>query len=138
MVAFSDVRNAFDFVSSGRPMAQAAYLNVKTGATYWQSDNADLNDELPADIDTPGRYIAIPHKTELGLGKSLVLQFAAAHLPAQLEQVREIFSHPGAYARFKDLLAQQDMLEAWHTYEQNWSDAALRQWCTEYEIALED
>lgn len=138
MVAFSDVRDAFDFVSFDPDMAHAAFLDRASGAIYWQSDNADLDDELPDDIDDSSRYIGIPHKNDLGLGKPLALQFAAEHLPSALDHVRGIFSYSGAYARFKDLLAAQGMLDAWHAYEQSCGEVALRRWCDEHEIALED
>jgi len=135
---FSDVRNAFDFVSLGRPLENEAHLDRETGTIYWQSDHADLSDTLPDDIGNAHRYVPIPHKTDLGLGKPLAIQFTTEYLPAQLVSVRELFSRPGAYARFKELLVQQEMLNAWHTYEQDSCDLALRQWCADHGVALQD
>ncbi|WP_353817004.1 hypothetical protein [Mesorhizobium sp.] len=60
-------------------------------------------EELPDDVEDSERYIAIPDKRELDLGKPLVLTFARHHLPDDYDKVREIFSRAGAYARFKDL-----------------------------------
>lgn len=138
IVKFSEVRDAFDFVSFGQPMEHAAVLDRMTGAIYWQSDNADVSDELPDDIDDSDRYIAIPHKNDLDLGKPLALAFARKYLSEGFETVRAIFNHPGAYARFKELLAAQDQLAAWHAYEDAQSQYALRQWCADHGIALED
>jgi len=132
------VRDAFEFVSLGQPMEIEAYLDRETGAIYWQSDHTDLSDALPDDIGDADRYIAIPHKKDLGLGKTLALQFTAEYLPAQLDLVRQIFSHPGAYVSFKELLIAQEMLSKWHTYEQESCDAALRPWCADHGIAFQD
>ena len=69
-----ELRNAFEFVSSGAPLENSAYICLDTGKIYWQSRVMDLDDEeLPEDFDTSDRYIAIPHKTTLDLGRRLVL-----------------------------------------------------------------
>lgn len=135
---FSDLRNAFDFVSLGQPLDKEAYLDCKTGTIYWQSNHTDLSDTLPDDIGDPARYVPIPHKTDLGLGKPLALRFTAEYLPAQIVPVRELFTRPGAYARFTELLVDQGMLSAWQTYEQSWCDSVLRQWCADHGIAFQD
>jgi len=86
---FSDVRNVFDFVSLRQPWANEAYLDRETGAIYRQSDHTDLSDALlPDAIDDTDRYVPVPHKTDLSLGKPLGLQFTAQYLPAQLDHVR--------------------------------------------------
>ncbi|MDJ0669159.1 MAG: hypothetical protein QNJ61_17895 [Desulfobacterales bacterium] len=69
---------------------------------YYVSDLGDSN-ELPEDIDEE-KYIAIPHKNELDLGKALVFEFTTANLPGEIEKVDSIFRRKGAYSRFKDLL----------------------------------
>jgi len=84
---------------------------------------------LPEDIDDGEKYIAIPHKNDLNLGKRLVLSFAEEYLPESMEKVHEIFSQSGAYARFKDLLEYPDLLQQWYEYEEKASDQALREWC---------
>jgi len=43
-----------------------------------------LNDALPDDIEGDKKYIAIPDKRELDLGKPLALDFAREFLPARL------------------------------------------------------
>ena len=72
---FSEIEDAFMFVSMGQPYEHIAYLSKKTGKIYYHSEYADDMDELPEDIDDP-KYAAIPHKRELGLGKKLALKFA--------------------------------------------------------------
>jgi hypothetical protein len=60
------------------------------------SDAAELNDELPDDIEDDEKYIAIPDKRELGLGKPLALEFAREFLPGDFDDVRHIFDRKGA------------------------------------------
>lgn len=75
-IHYSELREAFDFVSFGQPMENEAYLCLETGKCYWHSEYGDDEEPLPEDIDDAGKYIAIPHKTELDLGKALALRFA--------------------------------------------------------------
>ncbi len=67
-------------------------------------------EELPDDIGDGDKYLRIPDKSELDLGKPLVLDFARQFLPDDFNKVREIFSKRGAYARFKDLLEYRGAL----------------------------
>ena len=138
-VKFDDIQNAFDFVSFGDEiMEHEAYLCKETGKIYWRSEFDDDEDEpLPDDIDDNEKYIAIPHKNDFNLGKNLVLQFTAEQLPESYDKVREIFSRRGAYARFKDLLEYQDMLQQWYDYEQQAGENALREWCNDCDIRIE-
>jgi len=61
-------------------------------------------DELPDDVGDSEKYLQIPDKRELDLGKPLALDFARQFLPNDFDEVRQLFSKRGAYARFKDLL----------------------------------
>ena len=126
---FNEVLGAFDFVSSGPPMEHAAYLSKETGAIYWHSEFGTDFEELPSDIDEEGKYLAIPHKNDLGLGRRLALEFAEDHLAEDAAKVREIFSRPGAYARFKDLLDDCGMLNRWYEFEAAAQKEALLKWC---------
>jgi hypothetical protein len=74
-VSFSDLQLAFEFVSSGGMGENEAYLDRQSGKIYWHSEFGDNDEELPDDIDNE-KYIAIPDKRELDLGKPLVLDFA--------------------------------------------------------------
>ncbi len=71
----------------------------------------------------------MPSKPELDLGKRVALRFAEAHLPKQYESIRSIFSRPGAYARFKELLEAGGHLTAWYEFERNAQREALSDWC---------
>jgi hypothetical protein len=135
-IQYSEIRDAFDFVSFGQPMEHEAYLCLETGKCYWHSEIGDNEEPLPEDIDDAGKYVAVPHKTELGLGTALVMRFVNEHIPELHDKVREIFSRSGAYARFKDLLEYRGALEQWYEYEETASEHALRQWCKDNNIEI--
>jgi hypothetical protein len=79
-VSFSDLQLAFEFVSSGGMGENEAYLDRQTGKIYWHSEFGHNDEKLPDDIDDE-KYIAIPDRKELDLGKALVLDFAREFLP---------------------------------------------------------
>ena len=134
-VSFSDLLLAFEFVNSGGMGENEAYLDRQSGKIYWHSGFGDNDEELPDDIDDE-KYIAIPDKKELDLGKPLVLDFAREFLPDDYDEVRRIFSGRGAYRRYKDLLVRRCALERWYDFYNNAEEAALREWCAENGIDL--
>jgi len=62
-------------------------INVETGAIFRNSDNSDPDDEVPDDLEIPGRYISIPHKNELELGRNLALSFVGKEIPGDYNDV---------------------------------------------------
>jgi hypothetical protein len=135
MFKYSDIEDAFIFVSMSPPDEHDAFLNLETGETYFVSMIGD-SDELPDDIEESEKYISIPHKNELSLGKSLAFDYASVHLPDEFERVRGFFSNRGAYARYKDLLQTKGQLEDWYEFESKAIEVALREWCHENGIEL--
>jgi len=135
VVNYSEIETAFMFVSMTPPFENSAYLNKKTGDTYYVSEYGD-SDELPEDIEENENYVSIPHKSDLDLGRNLVFDFVAANIPDEFERVRAIFSRKGAYARYKDLLEAKGQLEAWYKFENEATEKALREWCKENGIEL--
>jgi len=136
-VRFGDLWEAFEFVNSAQKFENAAYLCRATGKIYWHSELVGNVEPLPEDIEDPGKYIPIAHRNDLGLGKRLVLRFASEFLPEDFEEIEAIFSRPGAYARFKDLLDRRGKLEQWYEYEQQEHEKALRDWCRVNGIEVE-
>jgi hypothetical protein len=114
-ISFSDLLLAFEFVSSDGMGENEAYLDRQSGKIYWHSEFGDNDEELPDDIDDE-KYIAIPDKIELDLGKPLVLDFAREFLPDDYGEVCHIFSRRGAYRRYKDLLVRRGALERWYDF----------------------
>ena len=134
-VSFQEILLAFDFVESGGAGLHEAILCRRTGKIYWRSQFSDLdelnelNDELPEDVEDDEKYIAIPEKRELGLGKPLALDFAREFLPDDFDEVRYMFSKRGAYQKFKALLTQRNALDRWYDFESKATEQALREWC---------
>jgi hypothetical protein len=135
-VKYADLSAAFDFVSFAAPMEHQAYLSIDTGTIYWMSELNPLEEELPEDLETSDRYIAIPHKNDLDLGRDLALRFTAAELPNRYNAVAQFFRHRGAYARFKELLASEGGLDKWYAFEAESTERALRDWCTANDITV--
>ncbi len=135
-INYTDLSNAFEFVSSGPPFEQIAYICIDTGAIYWVSNDIELEEEVPDDLETSDRYIAVPHKNDLNLGQSLALSFIDQTLPDAYNTVASYFRKRGAYRHFKELLQSQDLLEKWYAFEASTSDAALLEWCQENDIQL--
>jgi hypothetical protein len=136
--SFSDLQLAFEFVSAGGGGESQAFLDRQSGKIYWHSEiTGDLEDELPDDLDDE-KYIEIPRRTELDLGKPLVLDFARQFLPDDYDEIRRIFSHRGAYGRFKDLLVRRGALDRWYDFSNKAEEAALREWCADNAIELGD
>jgi hypothetical protein len=90
-VQYEEILSAFEFVGSAAPMEHSAYLSLDTGKIYWTSELASVDEELPDDLDTSDRYLVVPHKTELDLGRKLAVRFAAQELPDSRERAMNIF-----------------------------------------------
>ena len=136
-VSFSDLQLAFEFVSSGGMGENEAYLDRQSGNIYWHSEVGDNDEELPDDIDDE-KYISIPDKRELDLGKPLALDFAREFLVDDYDEVRQIFSRRGAYRRYKELLVRRGALERWYDFSNKAEETALREWCAENGIELSE
>jgi hypothetical protein len=132
-----ELLQALEYVSTVPDMGNEAFLSRETGAVYWRSEDGDNFDEVPTDVDEPDKYLSIPHKADLGLGKPLALRFAEELMAHDIGRVREIFSRRGAYARFKDLLSNRGMLERWHGFEAAAHKRALVQWCEENGVEID-
>ena len=135
MLKFSDVQDAFFFVSSAGHGMHSAVLRRDTGQIYYRSEEGDLDEITDQDLDG-GRCIDIPHKNDLGLGEQLVFGFVENHLPDEYQHVQQIFQGRGAYGRFKDLLDSKGLLQSWYDFEDQREEQALRQWCNENELEL--
>jgi hypothetical protein len=129
----TDLRTTFEFVSAGAPFEHNAYICLDTGKIYWQSISAGLEEEvaLPEDLETSDRYIAVPHKNDLSLGRRLALAFVAQELPDDYDTVAGFFRRRGAYGRFKKLLHARSMLQPWYVFEDRAMEKALLAWCEE-------
>ncbi len=136
VIPYDEISSAFEFVGSAAPGEHNAYISLDTVQIHWVSELASMDEEVPADLDTSDRYIAVQHKNDLDLGKHLVLRFAAQETPDEYERVRSIFQRKGAYAQFKQLLETKGFLEKWYRFEAEAHDKALREWCADNGIQI--
>jgi hypothetical protein len=140
-VSFQKILNGFEFAASGGIGEYQAILCRQTGKIYLRSEVSDFDepiDELPEDVEDDEKYIALPDKRELGLGKPLALDFAREFLPRDFDEVRDIFGRRGAYAKFRALLIRTRTLEQWYDFESKATKRALREWCELNSIAVVD
>lgn len=133
-ITWDQIEDAFFFVSTNQGYEHNAYLCKDTGQIFYTSDMGD-SDELPEDIDDP-KYISIPHKNDLDLGRDLVIKFVSLCIPEDIDRVYSFFRHRGAYARYKEFLFEKDLLDKWYTFENERQEAALRKWCVENDIEI--
>ena len=136
-VAWSQILNAFEFVSMSVDFGHAAWVCRETGAIHMHSDWDDELEALPEDIDDAQKYVALPTPRDLDLGRPLVMRFAAERLSDRYEEIAVIFSRKGAYRRFKDFLIRVGALESWDAYEAEAEEKALREWCAENDVDVE-
>jgi hypothetical protein len=134
---FDDIEHAFFFVSSVSQFGGNVMLCKETGELFYISEMGD-SDDLPEDIEDSEKYIEIPHKNDLDLGKSLVIDFISETCSELLGQVHDIFRRKGAYSRYKALLDSKGLLDAWYKYEDRRTKEELRAWCAENDIELNE
>ncbi len=138
-VKWIDLESAFEFVSFSESGAEA-FVQKSTGRVFLCSEASDLDELADAGIDDENwdgeDMIPIPNKRDLDLGQSLVFRFVAERIPDELDRVHRAFSRRGAYARFKDLLDEKNLLQAWYEFESEAQRVVLREWCEENGIEL--
>lgn len=128
---FDELESAFYWVSGTTPFENSAYVSRATGQVYCISEESEGDEEIPDDIEDETEYIAVPHKNDLDLGRSLVFEFVEEYLPESIQKVHAIFSKRGAYSRFKDLLEYKGLLEKWYEFERDATEKALHGWAKE-------
>lgn len=133
-INFDELRNAFEFVSSGPSSQHTAYICIDTGKIYWKSNVMDLEEKIPDDVEISDRYMPVPYKNDLKLGQNLALSFIDQEIPHEYNFAASLFRKRGAYRRFKELLQAKGILEKWFAFEANASDLALQDWCKENNI----
>ena len=141
-VSFTELLDTFELVSMINSIGDyQAFVCRRTGKIYCHTDAedfAEFYDELPDDVEDNEKYIAVPDKRELDLGKPLVLDFAREFLPDDFDEIRSIFSKRGAYQKFKALLIRRHALDRWHDFENKATERALRDWCKANSISVTD
>jgi hypothetical protein len=137
-VSLKDILEAFEFVCAGGGGEHQAFLGKQSGKLYCHSELWDDSDILPYDIGDSVKFLQIPDKRELDLGRPLALDFARQFLPGDFDDVLQFFRGRGAYARFKDLLDRRGVLDQWYAFEAKAVERALRMWCDLNSIEVSD
>jgi len=130
-VVLDDLLMAIETVASGEQCGTEilAYVCSQTGKV-WTAGDEDYNEEpLPDDLGSNPQYLMAPDKRDLPLGRNVALDFVKAYMPHEVERVYGFFRRKGAYANYKNLLAEQDLLESWYEYEELQTMTCLQQWC---------
>lgn len=135
-VEFDDLLAAFDWVNASDEGDNSAFVCRETGTIHWGSNSAEVEDELPDDVDDGSLYLAIPHGTALGLGRRLALAFTEEVLPESVSEVFGFFRRPGAYRRFRELLDREQRLDEWREFERAEIARALREWAEEQGVRI--
>jgi hypothetical protein len=132
-ITYEALESALEWSSSGGPFENEALLCRETGKVFLKSMHGDFGVELPGDIEDGTAYIAVPHKKDLNLGRSLVIAFAEAEAPTHLHAIESFFRQRGAHAKFKGLLERTHLLERWYQYggrryKRGFGSLGRRQW----------
>ena len=135
--SFSDIEDAFMFVSSDSPGMASAVLRKDTGKILYRSEIAGIDEMEEEEKLAWDVWIPIPHKNDLNLGRHLVFDFVAARLPDDCASVEVMFRSHGAYYRYKNLLERRGLLQEWYDFENSQEEHALRQWCENNGIELD-
>jgi hypothetical protein len=88
-VTLSDLLHGFLWADARGSGAEfRASICRQTGKIYYYTDydSGEVEEPLPDDIYDRGKYLRIPDKCGLDLGKPLVLDFAREHLPGRLRR----------------------------------------------------
>ena len=130
-VEYVELEQSMMFVSGGSMFDASARISRQTGEIFWLSDDSLDEERLPDDIDDDERYVEVPDKRELDLGKPLVMRFAGEFLPEQVGEIAAMFRRKGAYSRFRSFLERRGKLNAWYEYENAAVRVALTEWARE-------
>lgn len=137
LVQLSELIDAFQWTSATGPLENAAFVDRKTGRIWWVGgDCEDEDDPVPDDLEDGSLYLAVPDPAGLGLGRRLALRFAEEQAPQLAERAYRCFERAGAYGRFKGLLEDHGLLQAWYDFEAAATEQALREWAAENGFTL--
>ncbi|RQO82885.1 hypothetical protein [Acidovorax sp. FJL06] len=133
---FSDILDGYEFCTVGDLLDTQAFVSLESGTVHIVSGDMELDEEAPPEDIETGPYLALPGKSELGLGWALAIEFSEQAIAADASSVRDFFRRRGAYHRFKEFLERRGQLDAWFEFERSAVESRLRQWCADHGIEL--
>jgi hypothetical protein len=138
-ITLSELEDAYDWANTGPYGEVEVWIDRRSGRVYVRSDYVDPKDEpLPDDIEDDDRYLGLPDKRDLDLGKPLAIAFSERFMERDYQDVRDIFSRRGAYGRFKALLERRGVLDQWYAFETEATREALKTWAADNDLAIAD
>ena len=84
---------------------------------------------LPDNLETSDRYIAVPHKNDLGVGRRLALALSP-RISDEYDTVAG-FSGGKGIRTFQGIAPVRGILEQWYEFENRAMEEALLAWCEE-------
>jgi hypothetical protein len=136
-VALDELEQALYWVSSPPEYECTAHISRSSGRIFSCGSDGPLDSDAPDDLDDGTQYVALPHKNDLELGRTMVFRFVDEFAPHLTDEVHKLFRQRGAYARFKALLQRHRMLDLWHEHERRATLQALEDWATEHGFIVE-
>lgn len=133
-ISRDDLHLAVEHVTGGGVYGAEAYIDLQTGAVLLGGD--DMEPPLPRNVRTAKRYLPVPSRKELGLGRDDALAFAEQHAPQMLRLAEAMFNGPGAFQRFKALMHDAGLLPQWHAHQDARLWEALEEWVVEEGLQL--
>lgn len=124
-VSLDELLDALAWVDSDTMSAQA-WVSRDDGRLLF--GGMDGGEPLPEDVEDAARYAELPCARDLDLGHALVFDFVRESAPDQSQRVRDFFHRRGAWGRFKSLMSDLGLLDAWHRHEDEAQRRALREW----------
>ena len=136
-VKLDELENAAILVDDGEGSAKALVAR-DTGMIHLLNDDyMDEEAPLPGDFDTGDAYVSVPAASTLGLGRELMLRFAATHLAGDRDRVREMFERGDGYDKFARLVEERGVLDSWYRFREEETRVALEGWCRQHGLQLE-
>ncbi len=130
-ISFDDLVEALMWVSSPPEADAEAFISRATGKTYVRAIDGPIDEDFPPDVDDDTKYVAVPRRNELDLGRVLALRFIDEMAPHLEAEVRHAFGRQGAYRYLRALLDRNGLLDRWHEYENAATKRALESWAQE-------
>jgi len=131
-----DLHLAVEYVTGGGSYGAEAYIDLRSGAILY--GGSDAEEPLPKGVHNTKRYLRVPTKKELDLGRDDALAFTEQHAPQLLERAEYIFHAAGAFDRFKHLMREHGLLDAWYAYQDQRLWEELETWAEIHDLRLSE
>jgi hypothetical protein len=135
-ISLSDLETALQFLTDLE--LNTAYVSKKTGRIHIVPADLDAGEDVPEDLETSDEYVELPAPRDFDLGNQLAFRFIEQEIPSEYENVRNIFRHKGAYGRFRHLLESKSLFDRWHRFQEEQTQARLREWGEEHGLQVRE